>query len=154
MHASLDQIVSKQMAHAETIRNDSPRTFDESSLEVWTGTEQGDLYIIRIASLPASAKPRQDRQLAEGNTRGSRHVLSVGECFDAVPQEVADLLNKHVMNANVQDRYIGPVFRTREGVATIEHPEHGDHRYEGDMTCVVVYQRALDAEEREARVAD
>lgn len=56
--------------------------------------------------------------------------------------------------ADPAENYIGPVVQTEDGVAVIEHPEHGDHRYEGDQVLAVVFQRALDAEEREQRVLD
>jgi uncharacterized protein (UPF0335 family) len=36
----------------------------------------------------------------------------------------------------------------------LTHPEHGNHGFPAKTVCAVVYQRNLDAEEREARVRD
>ena len=36
----------------------------------------------------------------------------------------------------------------------LTHPEHGNQGFSAGAVCAVVYQRNLDAEEREARVLD
>jgi hypothetical protein len=46
------------------------------------------------------------------------------------------------------------VFVTVAGQADLTHPEHGNHLYRGDMVIACVYQRNLDAEERERRAMD
>lgn len=52
-------------------------------------------------------------------------------------------------------RYIGPVFvGTVLKNAVLDHPEHGNHVYKGDMVIASVFQRNLNAEEREQQVID
>ena len=99
-------------------------------------------------------KSRSNRQLADGNTQGSRHTLRGGEVFDCDSREVSALVGDACRGVSVDEKYIGPVFRTLDGVADVVHPEHGDHYYRGDMIIATVFQRNLDAEEMERRVVD
>ncbi len=116
-------------------------------------TAQGDLYFVALPRLPRSAKDRKSRQLAEGDTQGSRHMLTIGDVFDADAAEVAAMIEKSA-GVKVDARYIGPVFRSADARAYVEHPEHGDHDYQCETVRATVYQRSLDAEEREQRVRD
>ena len=138
----------------EKITNDAPRTFTDADFPVGTVAHQGDLILIRLASLPAGAKPRKDRQLAVGSTQGSRHVLTKGDAFDCDIPAVIAAIGAVCHGIKVTPSYIGPVFETVKGVADLTHPEHGNHCYRGDMTIGVVYQRNLDSEERERRTID
>lgn len=139
---------------AERLINDAPRTFTEADFPIGSAAHQGDLILVRIAGLPASAKPRRDRQLAAGDTQGSRHVLQAGSPYDCAAADVANAIAAVCRGAAVQAAYIGPVFACADGAADLLHPEHGNHHYRGDMVLAVVYQRNLDAEEREQRVQD
>lgn len=115
---------------------------------------QGDVIFVGIARLPESAKPRKDRQLADGNTQGSRHILKGGRCYDCEAAEVVKLIAAACKGAKIDAKYVGPVFVT---TAEVTHPEHGNHRWPksaGKQIVAVVYQRNLDAEEREQRVQD
>lgn len=136
------------------IINDAPRTFTEAELEIGQVAHQGDLILVRIACLPKSAKPRKNRQLAEGNTQGSRHVLESGNVFDCSAGEAVTAIAAVCRGVNVGEQYVGPVFQSVDGVANLVHPEHGDHLYRGEMTIACVFQRNLDAEEREQRTQD
>ena len=138
----------------EQLITDAPRTFTEADFPIGTAAHQGDLILVRIADLPPSAKPREDRQLALGNTQGSRHVLQTGTPYDCPAAYVSNAITAVCPGVAVQAAYIGPVFATKDGAADLLHPEHGDHHYRGDMVIAVVYQRNLDAEEREQRVQD
>lgn len=145
---------AKQPPALESLVNDAPRTFTDAEFPVGTVAHQGDVMFVRIARLPAG-RPRKNRQLAEGTTQGSRHILKGGEVFDCDPREVARLIGQACAGIQVDVRYVGPVFRTREGQADVVHPEHGDHCYRGeDWVIATVFQRSLDAEEREQRVQD
>ena len=150
--------VTKTMAKAppvtESIVNDQPRIFTDADWPVGSAAHQGDLILVRIAILPASAKPRHQRQLADGDTQGSRHILEAGHVFDCQAADVVKAINAVCPRADIQDRYIGPVFRTSNDSAVLAHPEHGDHHYAGEMTIAVVYQRNLDAEQREQIARD
>lgn len=148
----------------ETIVNDAPHTFTEATWPVGSWAAQGDLNLVRLAEMPTrcliwfrsreSAIHRKNRQLADGNTNGSRHVLVIGEAYDCDRKKVAKAIKKLCPLANVDAKYIGPVFRTVDGFAELTHPEHGDHLYEGEMIVAVVFQRSLDQERREQRVRD
>jgi hypothetical protein len=132
----------------EQIANNDTRTFDDFPLG--TVSHQGDIIIVSIGSLPKSAKPRKSRQLAESNTQGSRHILDKGDVFDADRRDVIALI-KTATKSEVAEQYVGPVFT---GPAYLDHPEHGHQAFPKGCVCAVVYQRNLDSEEREARVAD
>lgn len=138
----------------EQIINNAPRTFTEADFPIGTAARQGDFYLVRIDSLPKGAKPRKSRQIAEGNTQGSRHVVTVGNVFDCPAEAVAAAIAKACPRSDIQSRYIGPVFQAVDGVASLEHPEHGHQHWQGDMTIACVVQRNLDAEEREQAARD
>lgn len=143
----------KTMEPQERIANDDPKM--HATFETGDVSHQGDLIIVCIGKLPRSAKPRKERQLAEGNTQGSRHVLERGEIFDAKPAEVAALINE-ANGCTVRAEYLGPVFISHaEPTANdLTHPEHGNQGFPAGAICAVVYQRNLDAEEREQRTQD
>jgi hypothetical protein len=143
----------KLIEPAERIVNDAPRlhhTFEPGDV-----SHQGDLIFVCIHTLPASAKPRSNRQLAEGNTQGSRHVLERGEVYDCKPKEIADAIRK-TNGAVIEAEYIGPVFMSPEAPTEndLTHPEHGNQGFPAGTVCAVVYQRNLDAEERAQTVRD
>jgi hypothetical protein len=133
----------------EAIVNDDP--VSHKTWSIGDVAHQGDLIFVCIGARPARAKPRANRQLADGNTHGSRHILDRGEAFDADKSMVADAI-RNATKANVDVKYIGPVF-TGKG-AHVDHPEHGPHTFEPNTCTAVVYQRSLDSEEREQRVLD
>lgn len=145
---------TKTLKRPESIVNNSPRTFMDSDFPVGTTAHQGDLIFVRIASMPTSAKKRNQRQLAEGNTQGSRHILGVGNAFDCNADEVVALIKSVCRKAEVTARYIGPVFTGDCDKADVTHPEHGHHYFRGSMIIATVYQRNVDAEEREQQVRD
>jgi hypothetical protein len=149
---------TKKSQTIERIANDASKlhaTFDPGDV-----SHQGDLIIVSIGTLPRSARPRKNRQLAEGDTQGSRHVLEHGEIFDADPEAVASLILKATEKAGcacrVDPRYIGPVFvaPAEPTPDDLTHPEHGNQGFPAGTVCAVVYQRNLDAEEREQRTRD
>lgn len=137
----------------ENIVNDAPKLF--ASFEPGDVSCQGDLLLIAIERLPTSAKPRSNRQLAEGSTQGSRHILMRGHLYDADPAEVRDLV-RAATKCEVGLAYIGPVFVSPADPTAddLTHPEHGNQGFPADTVVAVVYQRSLDQEERERRVVD
>lgn len=151
-----DRKVLDEVLSGEIIANDDPVTIEaDVNFQVGDNWPQGDLYIVRIHDMPKSAEPRTDRQLAEGNTQGSRHILTSGDVYNVKnPQEVCSAIASVCKGVQINPKYVGPVFQTKAGHARLDHPEHGDLIFKGDMTCAVVFQRSLDAEEREARVRD
>lgn len=144
---------SKSAPKAEPIVNDAPRQFTDASWPVGSAAHQGDVILVRIESLPKGAKPRANRQVAEGDTQGSRHVLEGGKIYDVDAKAVAKAVKSACPKSDVGEQYCGPVFVTDESTA-LRHPEHGDHEYESGMCVAVVFQRNLDAEQREVRSRD
>lgn len=143
----------KKQANPETIINNAPRLFDD--FPVGSVSHQGDLILVAIAAVPKSAKPRANRQLAEGTTQGSRHVLTRGDVFDCSAGEVVKAIKK-ATGCDVDAKYIGPVFVSPNNPTArdLDHPEHGPQGFPAGTVCATVYQRSLDAEEREQRVLD
>lgn len=149
MPATIENEVQQLTSHSESIVNDALKVFGKE----WMPRDvsfQGDLCIVCLPSMPEIAKPRRNRQMADGDTQGSRHIVKRGKCFDADAAEVARLIES-VTKCKVDPKYVGPVFK---GPAYLAHPEHGDQQWTGECINSVVYQRALDAEEREQRVRD
>ena len=110
---------------------------------------QGDIIFVSIAKLPKSANTRSNRQIADGETTGSRHVVAGGEVYTADASEVAQAI-KAATGATVAERYIGPVI---VGPCVVTHPQHQHHEFCGTIEAVV-YQRNQDSEGRELRAED
>lgn len=143
---------SKQ-AKREAIVNNDPKL--HATFEPGDCAHQGDLIIVGIKQLPTSARPRANRQLAEGSTQGSRHILERGDVFDADPSEVGEMIFA-ATGCRIEPQYIGPVFVAPPAPTEhdLTHPEHGHQGFPAGTVCAVVYQRSLDNEEREMRVRD
>lgn len=150
---SIAKLRTKQKIAHEAIVNDAPKL--HVSFEPGDVSLQGDLIIVAIHSLPASAKARANRQLAEGTTQGSRHILERGDVYDCAASEVVKAIAK-ATGVTVNDQYVGPVFISPADPTEndLSHPEHGDQGFPAGTVCAVVFQRSLDAEEREQRVVD
>lgn len=141
------------VAEPEAIVNDESKLL--TGFGVGDASHQGDVIIVGIANLPKSAKPRENRQLADGNTQGSRHVMARGEVYDCDSAEVVAAI-KAATGRDVEARYIGPVFVSPKNPTAddLTHPEHGNQGFPAGQVCAVVIQRSLDQLEREQRVAD
>jgi len=154
MNSIVAEINTNTKTLSTKIINDDPKTFTDASFPIGSAAHQGDVILVRIKELPHKAVVRQDRQMAIGNTQGSRHILQNGNPFDCNASEVIGAITSVCRGVELQEKYIGPVFQTVQDKASLIHPEHGDHYYEGDMTIACIYQRNLDVEEREQRVRD
>lgn len=100
---------------------------------------QGDIYLTRIDKLP-EGKPSKERQLAEGETQGSRHVIT-GDVE----------LVTGVSFGRVNQVLVGPAFKCN-GKAELTHPEHGNKILPEGSIWQVTYQQAYADEVR--RVQD
>ena len=161
MSVALEEVVDAKVVNVavdsanacERIVNDESQflaTFGDGDV-----SHQGDLIVVGIAALPRRAKRRDNRQLAEGTTQGSRHVLERGDLFDCDVNEVASAI-RAATGCVVDTKYIGPVFVSPANPTAddLTHPEHGNQGFPAGQVCAIVYQRNLDAEERERRVRD
>lgn len=147
--ATVESEVQGLVEQGERIKNDERRVFGKEWMP-GDVSAQGDLNIVHIRSMPKSAKPRHNRQMADGETMGSRHVVQGGECYDADPVELVKLV-KEATGCDIDARYMGPIFK---GPAELVHPEHGDQAFAEPCTNVVVFQRVWDSEQRERRAID
>lgn len=138
-----------RLTNHEPIINNEERLFTDADFPVGTVSHQGDIILVRVAELPNNKKARKDRQVATGNTQGSRHILEGGSIFDCNVNSLQQLIFDST-NITIDKKYIGPAFIG--GLLT--HPEHGNQGFSDEMSIVVVYQRNLDTEEKEARVLD
>jgi len=132
--------VTQIQRQAEKIKSDETQRFPEAA-SVGDSWRQGDVYVTLLAGVPVGAEKLQSppRQLAEGTTQGSRH------CLDSLDGVTAYRLP----NPGMLD---GPIL-VLEQERTVTHPEHGDVVL--PPGCYgISYQRSLDADERERRVAD
>ena len=101
---------------------------------------QGDVYLTKLDRIPEGAKPIHPRaQVAEGETQGSRHILD----------SLAGVRMYEMPGKSALD---GPYLLLEEP-RTLTHPEH-KHIALAPGCYGIHYQRDLDAEERERRVAD
>lgn len=151
MTKSLIQNLDQSLANAEKIKSDGHANV---SLSIGDNVRQGDLYIARVIAMPTGRK-RESRQLAIGDTQGSRHILE-GSVVSLIDPDVDAAIKslKHCSGNDVQAYQIGPAFEVGESPVTIAHPEHGDRTLTEPGCYQVIYQRALDTEEREMREMD
>ncbi|MCC6149451.1 MAG: hypothetical protein IT461_04300 [Planctomycetes bacterium] len=109
-----------------------------SRIEVGEAIRQGDIYVRRLAELPAErGKKTELRQLAPGTTQGSRHCVE-GECTVYAPAEEWDRLS-------------GPTIEAHKSIL-ITHPEHAHFALPAGV-YQVTYQRDF-AQEEIDRVED
>jgi len=123
---------------AEEIRSDAHEVI--AIMSPGDVVRQGDLYITCLESEQQGGRPAGTRQLAQGPTRGAKHVV-VGDCDVLwVPHEEAVEGLRRVVPGADKHQFVGPVIRAR-GPVTITHPEHGDRTLPGEACYLVTYQR-------------
>lgn len=108
---------------------------------------QGDIYLVCVDSLP-NGKPSSDRQLAPGNTQGSRHVL-LGDCKIVTGVDVSAYPSTQAVS-KIHPALIGPAFECI-GNVTLTHPEHGDKILPEITVWQVIYQQVHAEEVRRVR---
>lgn len=87
------------------------------AIEVGQFVRQGDVYVIRIESVPPDLNRTSARQLAPGSTQGSRHTVS-----DAV---TVFERNMDRINSEFGLAFAGPIIESADRF-TVMHPEHAD----------------------------
>jgi hypothetical protein len=92
-------------------------TRDDRAIQVGEVAQQGDVYVVRVADDHARGLEIMDRQVAEGDTQGSRHIVGNGPKL---------FRGTNIPSGVKQRALLGPVV-----VATtdwnLEHPEHPWH---------------------------
>jgi hypothetical protein len=132
----------------ESIRNNEPATI--AVMSAGDVVRQGDLYLVALDRAPKKAGEHAGRQLAPGDTQGSRHVAS-GDCEIYSPEtsSATNTLARLIPATKGQILFLGPVIKAR-GPVTIEHPEHGWRSLPAGV-YQVVYQRSFAAVDQEIR---
>lgn len=85
-------------------------------MEVGEFARQGDIYIVRISGVDNSRPLAKTRQLAAGNSQGSRHILEGAA-------EVFAPLSSQPIRTQFGEHFEGPSFKCDAHV-TVTHPEH------------------------------
>lgn len=163
----------------ERIKNDETQYFPEAA-SVGDAVRQGDIYIQKIddfTEVPAfyHLAPVPNPQLAPGESKGSRHILSSldgVEIFELDPATaswsgvfehpaIAALGTTNLRWRAMQNEggrllealaYRGPILRVSKSV-TVTHPEHGDWVLPCG-TYQITFQRTVDSAKQVARVID
>ena len=113
-------------------------------IEVGQAIQQGDVYVFRMPDdWPRAEEPWGSKQVAVGDTQGSRHVA----CGDVRVWGGKELPEWFTVpswlgsKAAAKSVFLGPVIEAR-GKWTLEHPEHAHHvcppgvyqvTYQGDV---------------------
>lgn len=147
MQTTLIDGTKYDLRHALPAQNGEPRKHD--AWAVGDAEHQGDIIVVNIGSLPNGAKKAKSAQVVDGDTQGSRHVVTGGEVYDVTP-EAANAVLKKIGRPEVGSVYVNRAFT---GPATLTHPEHRHHEFPESVN-LCISQRSQDAEEREARVRD
>jgi hypothetical protein len=148
-------------AIAASAEQATPEVRHLPTMAVGEFVRQGDVYLIRIASLPPGFdRETKDRQLAPGTTQGSRHVLrdSAGLALRTrAAQAISSTLRAWLAKQPAIGReraermipaQIGPAITSPERLL-LEHPEHAHKDLPaGDYLCL--YQLDF-AEQRAVR---
>jgi hypothetical protein len=135
---SVDVAYNEVVCSVESIKNDEHAVI--ATMSPGDVLRQGDCYVIALDREIPGGKPTS-RQLAPGNTQGSRHIAE-GDCdVLSVPEaEAIEAINRMVPATKGQTLFVGPMIRAR-GSVRIVHPEHGDRTIPGDACYLVTIQR-------------
>lgn len=112
-------------------------------MKIGQAARQGDVYFKRIDSVPEgfdllTDSLQQDLQLVDGNTQGSRHVLTANDKIKIyIPKNKSEL--------------VGPVIVAESTCFLVTHPEHAHFKFQPGI-FEVTFQR--DWAEHERRVRD
>lgn len=134
-------------AHEAILRDEHERV----ELGIGDAYPQGDVIFARVDKAPKKAKPYAGRQLAPGDTQGSRHVAE-GDVELYTPNEDAALKTLHRLFPKTRShevQFLGPIVQA-SGDWTATHPEHGDRTFPPGV-YQVIYQRSYAAYEQEIR---
>ena len=87
------------------------------SLTIGEHVRQGDIYIVRVPDNHAHGEETKDRQLAQGESRGSRHIAEA-------PAKVyaGTTAPSHALNSRL---FLGPCVQS-DAEFMISHPEHAN----------------------------
>jgi hypothetical protein len=177
-HATVARLRAAAAA-VEQIKNDAPQQFPEAA-SVGDAVRQGDIYIQKIDDVSETPllytrtlQPVFPLQLAEGNTKGSRHCLAHGDgvtVYNPVESgsremfaQLAEMRGISTQGGGTTNKvtaqdaiamlsFAGPILRLTKA-NKIEHPEHGDWLLPPG-TYRITYQRTVARDNTVIRVWD
>lgn len=129
---------------AKTYAKKATVTYGAMAIGDWHA--QGDVMIERIKELPEKSEKMQlknddtARQLAPGDTRGSRHMIKESDFSKVELYKVAE-----------SDDLTGPVMFIKEGPVEVEHPDHGHVVLKTPGYYQIRYQRLYNAADEALR---
>lgn len=111
---------------------------DGRGMKIGQGGRQGDIYVFRVAADWPRGKRIADRQMAVGNTQGSRHIAAGNvEVYEG--KAAPEFIKFQDNNGAALDPLLGPCIVVRSGDFAGEHPEHA-HFVLDPGTYQVVHQ--------------
>lgn len=140
-----ERAFAEVQAKAEQIKNDERAVI--GTVSPGDVIRQGDIYLVALKRLP-TGKLTSERQLAPGNTQGSRHILT-GACevYQCDPDAMIAAVRKVLPGAELYRVLMGPGVKALKE-CELTHPEHGDRLLPDGECFAVVYQRAFAEEVR------
>ncbi len=133
-------IVDKVQQQAAKVAKRETQRFPEAAAP-GDAVRQGDIYITLLERVPTGyvRQKKWGRQLAPGNTQGSRHVIDSSKGVVCYTHPAAS-------------EFDGPVLHLKQE-REITHPEHGNWILPPGVYGVS-YQRTQDTLDQQRRVAD
>jgi hypothetical protein len=130
------EIQQSALRRLEDARVSEPERIGSPS--IGDAVRQGDLYLLALDPSYEGETPVENRQLAPGTTKGSRHVLTGDATMWAEnPTDYPSELK-------------GPTFRCNSE-CPVKHPEHATKILPADTTWAVIHQRVHADEVRRVR---
>lgn len=123
VHANIEQQAEKNSNALRVV----------TKMEVGEAIRQGDVYVWRVESIPEEYNiPTMELQIAQGETKGSRHILE-------------DSPTLRVFQKTTRGPLDGPAFKSDSPI-TLTHPEHA--HFQLPAGCYISeYQQDYAAEE-------
>jgi len=134
--------------HADNCADQELRHVED--IPVGKAVRQGDIYIRAVTEIPGKRSEIKERQLAPGNTQGSRHIAE-GKITLFSRDADRDVMRRIKIEEDVAEELTGPGIEANERF-TITHPEHADVSLPAGKYCVT-YQADYELAEIR-RVAD
>ena len=118
-------------AAKEAIDNAATVRIEETTLDVGQFYTQGDLALRKLSEVPADAVLVENPicQVAEGTTKGARHIWDSLDGVTVYRRPNADALTGSIY-VLAQER-------------TLTHPDHGDHVYHAGFIGEAIFQRQM-----------
>lgn len=151
------------------VETKTPSIFDNSAAQPGDAFFQGDLILLVLDEFPKDlVVPSKTAQLAEGDTKGSRHIVTGGKVFVAEPncrEKLQNLIEATVRRHNPKCKnfklegpekfmWLGPVVLADTDRCNVTHPQHPWQRFAKGVTFATIFQRNLSAEGRAIRARD